>query len=57
MVRNTVKTGQSTCSAVICRKRSAFQMQFHLKVVSIRLKSRVKDHGNSFSRLLDKGFD
>ena len=29
MVRNTVKTGQSCCLAVICRKRSAFEMQFH----------------------------
>ena len=35
MVRNTVKNGQSWCSAVICRKRSAFDMQFHLIVVSI----------------------
>ena len=28
MVRNTVKTGQSWCSAVIRGKRSAFEMQF-----------------------------
>ena len=28
MVRNTVKTGHSWCSAVICGKRSAFEMQF-----------------------------
>ena len=34
-VRNTVKTGKSGCSAVICRKRSPFDMQFHLIVVSI----------------------
>ena len=51
MVRNTVKNGQSWCSAVICRKRSAFDMQFHLMVVSIFLKTCVKDHGDS-SRLV-----
>ena len=39
MVRNTVKNGQSLCSAVICRKGSAFDMQFHLIVVSIFLKT------------------
>ena len=33
MVRNTVKNGQSWCSTVICTKRSAFGMQFHLIVV------------------------
>ena len=35
LLRNTVKNGQSWCSAVICRKPSAFDMQFHLIVVSI----------------------
>ena len=35
MVRNTLKNGQSWCSAVICRKWRAFVMQFHLIVVSI----------------------
>ena len=54
MVRNTVKNGQSWCSAVICRKRSAFDMQFHLIVVSIFLKTCVKDHGDSFGRLLER---
>ena len=54
MVRNTVKSGQSLCSAVICRKRSAFDMQFHLKVVSIFLNTCVKDHGDSSSRLLER---
>ena len=54
MVRNTVKNGQSWCSAVICRKRSAFDMQFHLVVVSIFLKTGVKDHGDSSSRLLER---
>ena len=54
MVRNTVKNGQSWCSAVICRKRSAFDMQFHLIVVSIFLKTCVKDHGDSSSRLLER---
>ena len=51
MVRNTVKNGQSWCSAVICRKRSAFDMQFHLIVVSIFLKTCVKDHGDTSSQL------
>ena len=37
MVRNTctVKNEKSWCLAVICRKRSAFDVQFHLIVVSI----------------------
>ena len=39
VVINTVKNGQSLCSAVICRKQSAFDMQFHLIVVSIFLKN------------------
>ena len=54
MVKNTVKTGQSWCSAVICRNRSDFEMQFRLIVVSIFLKMYVKDHGERFSRLLEK---
>ena len=54
MVRNTVKNGRSWCSAVICRKRSAFDMQFHLIVVSIFLKTCVKDQGDSSSRLLER---
>ena len=33
-----VKTGQSWCSALICRKWSAFEMQFRLIVVSIFLR-------------------
>ena len=37
MVINTVKTGQSWCSAVIYRKRNAFEMQFHLNLVSVFL--------------------
>ena len=39
MVRNTVKNGQSWWSTVICTKRRAFDMQFHLIVVSILLKT------------------
>ena len=35
LVRNAIKNGQSWCLAVICRKRSAFDMQFYLIVVSI----------------------
>ena len=54
MFRNTVKNGQSWCSTVICAKRSAFDMQFHLIVVSIFLKTCVKDHGDSSSRLLER---
>ena len=52
MVRNTVKNGQSWCLAVICRKQSAFDMLFYLTVVSIFLKTCVKDHEGSSSRLL-----
>ena len=54
MVRNTVKNGQTSCLAVICRKRGAFDMQFHLIVVSIFLKPCVKDHGDSSSQLLER---
>ena len=54
MVRNTVKNGQSLCSAVNCRKRSAFDMHAHLIVVSIFLKTCVKDHGDSLRRLLER---
>ena len=46
-----LKKGKCLCLVVICRKRSAFEMQFHLKVVSIFL----KDHGDSSSRLLERG--
>ena len=48
-VRNTVKNGKSWCSAVICRKRSDFDMQFHLIVVLIFLKMCVKDQGDSLA--------
>ena len=51
---NTVKNRQSWCSALICRKRSAFEMQFRLIVVSICLITYVKDHGDSSSRLLER---
>ena len=39
MVRNTVKNEQSWWSTVICTKRRAFDMQFHLIVVSVLLKT------------------
>ena len=43
------------CLAVICRNRSAFDMQFHLIAVPIFLETRVKDHnGDSSSRLLER---
>ena len=54
MVRNIVKNGRTWCSAVICRKQSAFDVQFHLIVVSILLKTCVKDHGDNSSRLLER---
>ena len=54
MVRNTVKNWPTWYSAVICRKRRAFVMQSHLMVVSIFLKTCVKDHGDSSSRLLER---
>ena len=52
MVRNTVKTG---CSAVILTNWSAFDLHFHLIVVFLFLKSRVKDRRReSSSRLLER---
>ena len=48
------KKGKSWCLAVICRKRCAFDMQFHLIVVSIFLKTWVKDHGDSSGQLLQR---
>ena len=54
IIRNTVRKGKSWCLAVICRKRSAFDMQFHLIVVSIFLKTCVKDHGDSSCRLPER---
>ena len=42
------------CLTVICTKRSAFDMQFHLIAVSIFLKTCVKDHGDTSSRLLER---
>ena len=54
MVRNTVKNGQSWCSTVIYTKRSAFDMQFHLIVVAIFLKTCVENHGDTSSRLLER---
>ena len=57
MVRNTVKNGQSCCSAVICRKRSAFDMQFYLIVVSNFLKTCVKDHEIAPADCQKEGFD
>ena len=55
MVRKTVKNGQPWCLAVNCRKRSDFDVQFHLIAVSIFLKMCVKDHGDSSSLLLQRG--
>ena len=52
IIRNTVRKGKSCFLAVICRKRSAFDVQFHLILVSIFLKTCLKDYGFRFSRLL-----
>ena len=50
------KPGLSWSLAVIYRKRSAFETQFHLIVVSIFLKTCEKVHGaeDSFSRLQER---
>ena len=53
IIRNTVRTGKSWFLAVICRKRSAFDLQFHLIVVLIFLKTCVKDRGDSSAWLLE----
>ena len=37
------------------QKNEAFDMHFHLIVVSIFFKTYVKDHGDSFSRFLERG--
>ena len=59
IIRNTVRKGKSWFLAIICRKRSAFDMQFHLIVVLIFLKTFVKDRGDSSAWLLEskEGFD
>ena len=54
MVRDIVKTGQSWCSVIICRKQSTFEGQFLLILVSIFWKTCVKDHRESFSRFLER---
>ena len=53
-VRNTVRKGKWWGLAVICRKRSAFDLQFHLIVVLIFLKTCMKDRVDSSSRLLER---
>ena len=45
---------QSWCLAVICTKRRAFEIHFQLIVVSIFLKTCVKDHGDSSNLFLEK---
>ena len=60
IIRNTVRKGKSWCLAIICRKWSAFDMQFHLIVVLLFLKTCVKDdRGDSSAWLLEskEGFD
>ena len=55
--RNTVKTWQlSWCSAVIYRKhwQRAFELKFRLTVFLFFLETCGKDHGNSFSWLVEK---
>ena len=53
IIRNTVRKGKSLFLAVICRKRSAFDLQSHLIVVLIFLKTCVKDRGESSAWLLE----
>ena len=53
-VRNTVRKGKFWGLAAICGKRSDFDMQFHLIVVLIFLKTCVKDRGDSSARLLER---
>ena len=53
MVTNTLRTGQSWCPAAICRK-CALEMQFYVVLVSIFLKTCVKNHEDSSSRLLER---
>ena len=47
MDRNAVKKGQSLFSVVICRKRGAFNMQFHL------IKSRFNLLKNVCKRIME----
>ena len=54
IARNTVKKGKSWCLAVICRKRSAFDMQFHLIVASIFLKMCVNYVRDNSGQLLQR---
>ena len=54
IIRNTVRKGKSWCLAVICRKRSAFDMQFNLIVVLIYLKTCVKDRRDSSAPIARK---
>ena len=57
MVRNTVKMDNLDVWPLSVEKeelKSAFDMQFHRIVVSIFLKTCVKDHGDSSSRLLER---
>ena len=55
MVGNTVKTcSHFDVQAVICRKRSAFEMQFHITEVSMFSKTCVKNHEDTSCRLLDR---
>ena len=54
IVINTVRKGVSWCLAVICRKRSAFDMQFNLVVVLIYLKTCVKDRRDSSASIARK---
>ena len=54
MVRNTIITRQSAwCSAIICRKRSTFSNAISSHG-SLNHFSNVCDHGDSFSRLLER---
>ena len=59
IIRNLLGKEKSWFLAVICRERSAFDLQFHLIVVLIFLKTCVKDRGDGSAWLLEskEGFD
>ena len=52
-MKNTVRKGKSWLLAVICRKRSAFDLLFHLLVALIFSTTYVKDRGDSSAWLLE----
>ena len=54
IVRNMVKKENLDVWPLSVKKQNAFDMQFHLIVVSIFLKTWVIDHGDSSGQLLQR---